>query len=89
MADHDEFDDNPDWTEVELSPLDHADMLKVARVGLRLTQKDAAELLRVPLSTIRSWEQHRYEPDDAAKTLIRLLYRHPHSVKKMLSESAA
>ena len=79
-----DFDDNPDWSDIDLQPLDHAAMLKVARVRLGMTQAAAAKLLGVPLSSLRNWEQRRTAPDDAAKTLIRLLYEHPETIRDWL-----
>lgn len=82
------FDDNPDWSETPLAPLDHAAMLKVARAKLGLSQNAAADLLSLPAATLRNWEQRRTEPDDAAKTLIRLLYEHPEDIRGWLSKEA-
>lgn len=84
----DDFDDNPDWTEVDpefLTPLDAVGMLKVARASLGMSQEEAATLLRIPVGSIRNWEQRRREPDDAAKTLITLFYEHPQEIRGWLS----
>lgn len=43
-----------------------------------------AALLGVSVATVRNWEQRRVEPDDAARTLIRLLADHPHDMHAML-----
>ncbi|WP_413207007.1 helix-turn-helix domain-containing protein [Rhodospirillum sp. A1_3_36] len=86
-----DFDDNPDWTEVYpdgLPKLDIIHKLKVARAKLGLSQDDAAALLRVPVGSIRNWEQRRRDPDDAAKTLITLLYEHPQEIQGWLSTAA-
>lgn len=91
MADKlpDDFDDSPDWSTAAAAPLDPAAMLKVARARLGLTQDGAAALLGVPVTTLRNWEQRRFAPEDAAKTLIRLLYRDPETVRDLLRRSAA
>lgn len=83
-----DFDDNPDWSVIPLSPLDHAAMLRAARARLGLSQKDAADMLGLPVATLRNWEQRRTVPDDAAKTLIRLLYDHPERVREWLTTAA-
>lgn len=82
-------DDNPDWSEIDLAPLDHAAKLKAARARLGLSQDAAAALLGVPAASLRNWEQRRTTPDDAAKTLIGLLYDHPEDLRAWLAASAA
>jgi len=87
MADKlpDDFEDNPDWSEIELEPLDHAAMLRVARARLGMSQPATAKMLGVPVASIRNWEQRRTSPDDAAKTLIRLLHDHPEDLRAWLT----
>lgn len=79
------WDDNPDWSEGGLKPLDTAGMLIAARARLGLSQAATAELLDVPVATLRNWEQRRTAPDGAGRALIRLLYRHPEEVRAWLS----
>ncbi len=79
------FNDSPDWTQGGLAPLDHAAMLRVARARLGLSQEAAARLLGLPVATLQNWEQRRTEPDDAAKTLIRLLHDHPVDMRAFLA----
>ncbi|WP_157970057.1 helix-turn-helix domain-containing protein [Pelagibacterium sediminicola] len=83
-----DFEDNPDWSTVALSPLDYAAMLKVARARLGLSQEAAARMLGLPVATLRNWEQRRTMPDDAAKTLIALLYADPEDIKARLTPAA-
>lgn len=83
-----DFEDNPDWTTVELSPLDYAAMLKVARARQELSQEAAAKMLGLPVATLRNWEQRRTLPDDAAKTLIALLYADPEGIRERLTAAA-
>mgnify|MGYP006431190355 CR=1 FL=1 len=83
-----DFEDNPDWTTVPVAPLDTPAKLKDARAHLGLTQAMAADLLGVPLATLRNWEQRRTTPDDAAETLIRLRHEHPREIHAMLTARA-
>jgi putative transcriptional regulator len=46
-----------------------------SRVGL--SQEDFARLLGVSARTLQDWEQGRREPTGAAKTLLRVAFRHP------------
>ena len=81
-----EFNDNPDWTEVGLTPLDISGMLLAARSMIGLTNAGMAELLGVSLETLDAWEERRAEPDAAARTLIRLVFKHPQEMAAMLRE---
>ena len=44
--------------------------VKAIRAKTRLTQARFAETLRVPVATVRDWEQHRRSPDAPARTLL-------------------
>ncbi|MGJ8517612.1 helix-turn-helix domain-containing protein [Carnimonas bestiolae] len=96
MAHSDEiqdFDDVDDWTAIEdqgrLKAATHGTMLRVSRNRLELSQKDMAKLLRISIATYRNWEQHRTEPDNAAKTLVELLYHHTREMGQFLRDRAA
>lgn len=80
-----DWDDNPDWSEYEASPLTVVEMLLVARATLGLTQQATADMLGIPVATLRNWEQRRTEPDGPARTLIRLLYEHPREIRDWLT----
>ena len=82
-------DDNPEWTDANTRPLDNSERLRVARAQLRLTQADLAALLRVPVASIRNWEQRRTKPDGPAHTLIALLHADPHGMRARLERMAA
>jgi len=82
-------EDNPEWTEQNTRPLDDVERLLVARVQLGLTQAAMAALLRVPVASIRNWEQRRTKPDGPARTLIALLHHDPHGMRTLLERAAA
>ena len=44
--------------------------VKAIRAKTRLSQTKFAESLRVPVGTVRDWEQHRRSPDAPARTLL-------------------
>jgi len=84
------FDDNPEWDDRNTRPLsDASERLRAARAVLGLTQQELADLIGVSAATLRNWEQRRTTPDDAARTLIRLLAEHPREIQGMLRENAA
>lgn len=59
------------------------------RRRLRLTQADFALAIRVPVATVRNWEQHRFEPDPAARSLLWILDREPEMALRALGAAAA
>ena len=58
--------------------------VKIIRRALKLSQEDFAARFRIPLGTLRDWEQGRKEPDAAAKAYLRVIAREPEVVKKAL-----
>ena len=55
------------------------------RRRLGMTQERFAEAIRVPVATLRNWEQHRVEPDPAAKALLWILHREPEAALRALA----
>lgn len=55
------------------------------RIALRMTQEQFAEAFRIPVGTIRDWEQLRTEPDQAAKAYLKVIAVNPEYVKAALS----
>lgn len=54
------------------------------RRSLDMTQEAFAAFLRVPVGTIRNWEQGRTPPDPAARTLLALVAADPEHASKIL-----
>jgi putative transcriptional regulator len=61
---------------------------KVVRQALGLSQEEFAQRFRIPVGTLREWEQGRVEPDQAARAYIMVIARNPKAVREAL-ESAA
>jgi putative transcriptional regulator len=57
---------------------------KAIREKLHLTQQQFAETFGLSLGTVRDWEQGRFEPDQAAKTLLKVIACNPEAVKQAL-----
>ena len=53
---------------------------KTLRLKHKMTQEQFAEALRIPVATLRNWEQGRVEPDPAAKSLMRVFAKNPKAV---------
>ncbi|HCU24339.1 MAG TPA: XRE family transcriptional regulator [Deltaproteobacteria bacterium] len=80
--------DCPPLTEEQLSRAVRIVSVKGLRQRLHLTQKEFAERFRLPLGTVRDWEQSRVIPDVAARVLLTLIDRAPKLVEKTLQKSA-
>lgn len=57
---------------------------QVVRQRLGMTQVEFAALLRVPVATLRNWEQERFVMEPAARTLLRVIEREPDAVLRAL-----
>lgn len=58
---------------------------RVVRTQLGMTQEQFAEMLGVPVGTLRNWEQGIRKPAGAAKTLLRVAAKHPKAVLDALA----
>jgi putative transcriptional regulator len=47
--------------------------VRIIRRALRLTQEEFAARFRIPLGTLRDWEQGRAEPDQTARAYLRAI----------------
>lgn len=87
--------DNPPLTdeawEAGLRREAERDRYGVARLRrrLRISQVAFAERYRIPLSTLRQWEQGVREPDGAARLLLRVIEAHPDLVAAVAAREAA
>ena len=59
------------------------------RKKLGMTQTDFAALLRVPIGTLRNWEQNRFVMEPAAQTLLKLIDREPEAALRALRQPHA
>ncbi len=67
----------------------HAPSPKTLRLRHGMTQEQFASALRIPIATLRNWEQGRTEPDPAARALLTVLAKNPKAVFEALTEPAA
>ena len=59
--------------------------VKVIRRALRLSQEEFAERYRIPIGTLRDWEQQRSEPDQAARAYLMVIAKEPDVVRRALA----
>ena len=58
---------------------------KFIRQQLAYSQSAFAETFRIPLGTLRDWEQHRREPDQAAQAYLDVIAHEPEAVIRALA----
>jgi len=74
-------------------PLSRADLgrmrrtpqVKIIRRALGISQEDFAVRYRIPIGTLRDWEQGRAIPDQAARAYLSVIAREPEIVRKALN----
>jgi putative transcriptional regulator len=62
--------------------------VKVLRQRLGMTQVEFAEAFRLPISTLRDWEQRRSTPDAPARALLQAIELEPETMRRLLSRAA-
>ena len=58
--------------------------VKIIRRALGLTREGFAERFRIPLDTVRDWEEGRSEPDPTARAYLRAIAGDAAAVKRAL-----
>ena len=76
--------DNRPFTAKELARAKHTPRAKLIRQTLGITQEEFAARFRIPLGTLRDWEQGAKEPDQAARAYLTVIARDPDAVRKAL-----
>ncbi|MFC7738307.1 helix-turn-helix domain-containing protein [Roseomonas sp. GCM10028921] len=56
--------------------------VRLLRKQSGLSQSEFAKRYRIPLGTLRDWEQGRREPDAAALAYLRVIEREPEAVAR-------
>ena len=76
--------DNQPLTDADMSRMKRVPRAKIIRRALGLTQEAFAARYRIPIGTLRDWEQGRAEPDEAARAYLQVIAREPEMVRKAL-----
>jgi putative transcriptional regulator len=58
--------------------------IKTLRRALGLTQEEFAARYKIPLGTLRDWEQGRSEPDQPARAYLTVIAHDPEGVRRAL-----
>ena len=59
--------------------------VKTLRRALGLTQEEFAARYRIPLGTLRDWEQGRAEPDPPTRAYLKVIAHDPERVHRLLN----
>ncbi len=81
----------------DAQPLTAADLVRMRRVprvktlrrALGLTQEEFAVRYRIPVGTLRDWEQGRAQPDQPARAYLTVIARDPEGVLRALQGAPA
>ncbi len=61
--------------------------VKKLREKLGMTQETFAEIYRIPIGTLRDWEQRRKNPDAPARAYLQVIASNPDAVAALLKSS--
>jgi putative transcriptional regulator len=78
--------DNPPMTEEQLRSARRISPAKRLRFRLMLTQEEFSARYHIPLGTLRDWEQHRSEPDQASRAYLKVIAKDPDFVAAALAD---
>jgi putative transcriptional regulator len=79
--------DNKPLSEEDLKRMKRRPCAYVIRRALRMTQEEFAEAYRIPVGTLRDWEQGRTEPDQANQAYLKVIAVDPQFVKRALAHA--
>jgi putative transcriptional regulator len=71
-----------------LGPVGRVSLAKRIRWRLQMSQMEFAKAFHIPLGTLRDWEQHRRDPDQAAQAYLEVIAREPAAVRRALRAGA-
>jgi putative transcriptional regulator len=74
-------------TEADFKRMKRTPQAKIIRRALELTQEEFAARYRIPLGTLRDWEQGRAEPDQPTRAYLTLIARDPDYVHRTLNKA--
>jgi putative transcriptional regulator len=84
--------DDPDaqpLTKADFARMKRTPQIKIIRRALGLSQEDFAARYRIPIGTLRDWEQGRAAPDQAARAYLTVIACDPDGVRRALEGARA
>jgi putative transcriptional regulator len=77
--------DNRPLTDADLARMKRRPRAYIVRRALRMTQEEFADAYRIPIGTLRDWEQGRTEPDQANRAYLKVIAVDPEFVRRALT----
>jgi len=71
-------------TPEDMKHMKRTPQVRVIRRALRLSQEEFSARFRIPIGTLRDWEQGRKDPDAAARAYLMVIGRNPSAVTEAL-----
>lgn len=81
--------DNPPLTADDFKRMKRVPRVKIIRRALGLSQEEFAARYRIPIGTLRDWEQGRSAPDQAARAYLSVIAKEPDMVRRALASRKA
>jgi putative transcriptional regulator len=75
------------FSAAQLARMKHTPRATLIQRALGLTQEEFAARFRIPLGTLRDWEQGASEPDQAARAYLTVIARNPKAVTEALNSA--
>jgi len=72
-------------TEADMKRMKRTPQVKVIRRAFGMSQEEFAQCFKIPLGTLRDWEQGRVEPDQATRAYLKVIARNPKAVREALA----
>jgi putative transcriptional regulator len=72
-------------TDAQLAKARRANAVKTIRAQLHMTQAEFSSIYRLPLSTLRDWEQARTHPDAPARALLTAIAADPATMRRLIN----
>lgn len=76
-------------TEADFARMKKAPRAKIIRRALGLSQEEFAARYRIPLGTLRDWEQGRAEPDQTARAYLEVIAAEPKAAARAHARRSA
>jgi len=77
--------DNRPLSPADLRRMKRTPQVKIIRRALGISQEDFAARYRIPVGTLRDWEQGRVAPDQAARAYLTVIARDPEAARRALN----
>lgn len=61
--------------------------VRAIRQRIGKTQGEFARVFRLPIGTLRDWEQHRREPDTGSRIYLSMIEADPEGVQRILAKA--